>query len=501
MNKFYITTAIPYVNAKPHIGFALEIVQTDCLARYRRLKGDDTYFLTGTDEHGVKLYKTAKEEGIPPQKFADDNAEKFKALKDLLALSNDDFIRTTSDLHKRGAQKLWSKLVEKGDIYKDKYVGNYCVGCESYIANSDLVDGKCPNHDKAPEKLEEKNYFFKLSRYSDQIRKAIETDELLILPKSRKQEMLNIIGEGLPDISFSRPKKILPWGITVPGDDDQVMYVWCDALSNYITALGYADDDEKVSRYWPADVHVIGKDILRFHAGYWIGMLMSAGISIPKAIYVHGFITSEGKKMSKSLGNVVDPVEYVEKYGVDSLRYYLLREIPTCDDGDFSKTRFEAIYDGELANNVGNLFSRVCAMTEKYFDGKVPPATDGKDVVSEVATAHREYHENFEKFDLKAALEAVLRLADFANGYVEENRPWELAKKDTNKLADVMYNLLEMLAHISYMLQPFIPNAAEKMFAQLSLTEQNFPAEDKWGILKEGSEISKGEPLFPRLDS
>jgi methionyl-tRNA synthetase len=499
MSKFYITTAIPYVNAAPHIGFALEIIQTDCLARYHRLKGDDTFFLTGTDEHGVKLYKTAQEQGVSVKEFADENAEKFRELENVLTLSNDDFIRTTDERHKKGAQKLWMKMVENGDIYKDTYTGNYCVGCEAYIPKSDLVDGKCPNHNKEPEQLKEENYFFRLSKYSEKIKKLIETDELQILPASRKHEMLNIIGEGMPDISFSRPKDILPWGITVPNDEDQVMYVWCDALSNYITAIGYADDEEKFGRFWPCDAHVIGKDILRFHAGYWIGMLLSAGIPVPKAIYVHGFITSEGKKMSKSLGNVVDPLEYVENFGVDPLRYYLLREIPTCDDGDFSRDRFESLYSGELANNIGNLISRVCAMTSKYFDEKVPMESSDEELAAKVAKSWKSYHENFAKFDLKAALEGILRLSDVANTYVEDKKPWVLAKEDQEELAKVMYKLLELIRHIGVMLLPFIPETAEKILSRIGTDKEN--ASENWGELKKDSAVQKGEPLFPRLES
>src|SRR3989338_8588618 len=310
MSKFYITTAIAYVNASPHIGHSLEFIQADVMARYHRLRGDDVYFLTGTDEHGVKIYETAKDAGVETKDFVDKNAKKYIALKEILTLSNDDFIRTTEARHKTGAKKIWNKMVEAGDIYKDVYKGNYCVGCEAYVPDKDLDEnGNCPIHKKKPKLLEEENYFFRLSKYSDRIRKAIESDELLVLPASRKNEMLNIIGEeGLKDVSFSRPKEVLPWGIDVPNDDSQVMYVWCDALSNYITAMDYENEGEKW-RYWPCDVHLIGKDILRFHAGIWIGMLMSADIEIPRAVYVHGFITSEGQKMSKSLGNVVDPLE------------------------------------------------------------------------------------------------------------------------------------------------------------------------------------------------
>lgn len=503
MNKFYITTAIPYVNAKPHIGFALEIIQTDFLARYHRLCGDDTYFLTGTDEHGTKLYKIAKEQNVSVQKFADENAEKFRGLKPILNLSNDYFIRTTSGRHKKGAQKLWEKMFENGDIYKSSYQGNYCVGCEAYVADSDLVDGKCPNHNKEPERLSEENYFFRLSKYSAQIKSLIESGKLLIRPEARKHEMLNLIGESLPDVSFSRPKKVLPWGITVPNDEDQVMYVWCDALSNYITAIGYEDDPKTFKKYWPCDVHVIGKDILRFHAGYWIGMLISAGLPVPKSIYVHGFVTAEGQKMSKSIGNVVDPLEYVEKYGVDPLRYYLLREIPTCDDGDFSKDRFIELYGSELANNFGNLLSRVCAMTVKYFDGKVPNETLGDPVSDKVAATWRLYHENVARFDIKAAIEEVLKLSNFANAYVEEKKPWVLAKENPNELATTMYNLLETLRHISLMLYPVMPNTSEKMLAWLGIdiSGVNLNEATKWGMLKKGSSVSKGDSLFPRLTS
>ena len=317
MAKFYLTTAISYVNAPPHIGHALEFIQADALARYHRMTGDDTFYLTGTDEHGVKIFDTAAERGITAQELVDENAEKFKALEGILDLSYDDFIRTSSAMHKSACQKIWMKMFEAGDIYKDTYKGKYCVGCEGYKADKDLDEnGNCPNHNKPPEILEEENYFFRLSKYSDKIKAAIESGELKVLPETRKNEMLNIIGdEGLHDVSFSRPKKLLPWGVDVPNDPDQVMYVWCDALSNYITAIGYEEETEQFKKYWPCDAHIIGKDILRFHAGIWIGMLMSAELPIPKGVYVHGFITSDGRKMGKSLGNVVDPLEYVDKYG------------------------------------------------------------------------------------------------------------------------------------------------------------------------------------------
>ena len=500
MSKFYVTTAIAYVNAPPHIGHALEFIQADVLARYHRLKGDDTYFLTGTDEHGVKIYETAKENGVETQALVDENAEIFVSLKETLGLSNDDFIRTTEDRHKAGAKKLWEKMAEAGDIYKDTYSGLYCVGCEAYVAEKDLDEnGFCPNHKKKPKILEEENYFFKLSKYSDKIREAIESDRLKILPESRKNEMLNLIGDGLSDVSFSRPKKDLPWGIEVPGDDSQVMYVWGDALSNYITALGYGEDGEVFKKYWPADVHLIGKDILRFHAGVWIGMLMSAGVEIPKAVYVHGFITSGGQKMSKSLGNVVDPLEYVEKYGTDALRYFLMREIPTADDGDFSHGRFVEVYNSELANGLGNLVNRVVMMTEMYAEGKVPRHGEGSDVHDDMKEYFDKYDVAIEKFDIKETCDVVMRVVDYGNKYLDDKKPWILAKEGKDdEVMEVLYRSLDILRYVCMLIAPLIPATARKMIAQLGLeVSEDF---SKWSELKEGGSVSKSDALFPRLE-
>ncbi|MDO8656624.1 MAG: methionine--tRNA ligase, partial [Nanoarchaeota archaeon] len=401
-----------YVNAPPHIGHALEFIQADAMARYHRMIGDDTYFLTGTDEHGVKIYQAAEKAGMVVQDFVDKNAQTFMDLKDILWLSYDDFIRTSSARHKEGAKKIWEKMWAAGDIYKGKYEGLYCVGCEAFIPEKDLdAGGNCPIHKKKPEKLVEENYFFKLSKYSDEIRKMIEDGKLVVLPESRKNEMLNIIGEeGLHDVSFTRPKSALPWGVDVPNDENQVMYVWCDALSNYITAIDYAHEGELFKRYWPCDVQLIGKDILRFHAGIWIGMLMSAEIEIPKSIYVHGFVTSEGQKMSKSIGNVVNPFEYLEKYGVDALRYYLLRESPTTDDGDFGHERFVDLYNSELANSLGNLVNRVVTMVGRYLDGKVPEKTKGEGVADFVTGVFEKYKVAFDGFNIKGACEQILAL-------------------------------------------------------------------------------------------
>jgi methionyl-tRNA synthetase len=503
MERFYVTTAIPYANSAPHIGFAMEAVQADSLARYHRMIGDDVYFLTGTDEHGMKIADTSVDLGLTAQEHVDMIAKLNMDLKDQLNLSYDDFIRTTSDRHKAGASKLWMKLLENGDIYKDKYEGFYCSGCEAYVTEKDLVDGNCPTHKRPAHKFSEENYFFRLSKYSKKIEQLIESDELLILPKSRKKEFLNVLKDGLTDISFSRPKESLKWGIDVPNDPDQTMYVWCDALSNYITALDYEHEGVLFEKYWPADVHVIGKDILRFHAGIWIGMLLSAGIELPKSIYVHGFITSGGHKMSKSLQNVISPVDISEKYGRDALRYYLLREIPTVDDGDFTVERFEELYNSDLANNLGNLVNRVFSMTNRYFDAVVPrrSAHDDNFTVKYSAMWER-YHDAINQFNLKKAIEEVIDHIDDANKYIEDQKPWAVAKEDQEKLKDILYNLLEMLRHIGNALSPFIPEAAEKILHGLGqeVFSGNFGDTQIWGTLKEGISLGKVDPLFPRIE-
>jgi len=508
MERFYVTTAIPYANSAPHIGFAMEIVQADVLARYHRMIGDDVYFLTGTDEHGMKIFDTAKELGLSAKEHVDMVAKLNADLKGQLNLTYDDFIRTTSDRHKVGAEKLWMKLVENGDIYKDAYEGFYCSGCEAYITEKELVEGNCPIHKKPVHRFSEENYFFRLSKYSERIKQLIESDELLILPRSRKKEFLNIVKEGLTDISFSRPKEALTWGIEVPNDPSQTMYVWCDALSNYITALDYKHEGVLFEKYWPANVHIIGKDILRFHAGIWIGMLLSAGLEIPKSIYVHGFITSGGSKLSKSLKNVVSPVDISEKYGTDALRYYLLREIPTMDDGDFTIERFEDLYNSDLANNLGNLVNRVFSMTERYFDGVIPGKPENNDIFhKKYAVMWERYHDAISQFNLKKALEEIILHIDDANRYIENEKPWVIAKEDKEKLKDIIYNLLEMLRHIGTALYPFIPSASEKILSAFGLSIEDevangdFADMQLWGSLKQGVKLIKLKQLFPRIDN
>jgi methionyl-tRNA synthetase len=476
--KYYITTAIPYVNAEPHIGFALEIIQTDVLARYHRLIGDDVYFLTGTDENSLKNVQAAEKLKITPQKLCDKNAENFKNLKEILTLSFDDFIRTTEQRHLTGAQKLWSSCKPE-DIYKKKYSGYYCVGCEAFYPKEDLVDGVlCPEHKRKVELVKEENYFFKLSAYQNKLKRLIESGELDIVPKERKNEIISFIDQGLEDFSISRSsKRAKGWGIPVPGDESQIMYVWFDALSNYITALGYTKEDKSFKKYWPADLHVIGKGIIRFHAIYWPAMLLSAGLPLPKQIFVHGYINYKGEKMSKSLGNVIDPMQIVDDYGTDALRYYLLREIPPTTDGDFTLERFIQRYNADLANDLGNLVSRVSNMIDRFFHGTLPAVeVENEYDLEKVNLLISQYRFN-------EALEYIWQIIRRANQYVEEEQPWQLfAVKNMDKLAKVLTKLLLSIKDIALALEPFLPETSQEI-------QEHF----------DQPSIRKMEPLFPRI--
>ena len=476
-NKFYITTAIPYVNSKPHIGFALELIQTDVIARYHRIIGEDTFFLTGSDENSLKNVQAAEKEGISTQELCDKYSKNFQDLDKVLDISFDDFVRTSGKEHFKGAQKLW-KACRKDDIYKKKYKGFYCVGCESFYTEKDLVDGKCPEHQTKPDIIEEENYFFKLSAYQKKLENLIEKDEIKIIPENRKNEVLSFIRQGLEDFSISRSKeRAKDWGVPVPGDKNQVMYVWFDALSNYITALDYANDGELFKKFWPANAHVIGKGILRFHAVYWPAMLLSAGLLLPKSIFVHGYITVEGQKISKSLGNVIDPVSLVDEFGVDALRYFLLREIPPSGDGDFSRERFIKRYNADLANDLGNLVSRVANMIEKFFEGELP------EVEVENEYDLEKINKFIEDYKFNEALGYIWKLVASANQYVEEEKPWELAAiKNMDKLAKVLTKLKITVLDISLALEPFLPSTSTAIKKHFSKKE-----------------ITKIDPLFPRI--
>jgi methionyl-tRNA synthetase len=471
-NKFYVTTAIMYVNAKPHLGYALEVIQADVLARYYRNLGRNVFYLTGTDEHGTKIQKTATEAGISPKELADKNTKLTQELAQDLNTTFDGFIKTSDqENHWLAVEKIWKKITESGDLEKRKYKALYCSGCEAFVQPSELVEGKCPNHNKEPEVVEEENWFFKLSKYQNELKKRIESDKIQIVPKSRKNEILAFIDRGLEDVSFSRDKEKLSWGIPVPDDKGQTMYVWCDALTNYISAIGYATETDTFKKYWPADVHIIGKDILRFHALYWPAMLISAGVETPKKIMVHGFINSGGKKMSKSIGNVIDPKEIIDKYGVDALRYYLLRAIPTLEDGDFTVEHFEEVYMADLANGIGNLTQRTLSMIEKYH--VQPKKLDTKVPVKQI-------HEYIEKFNFDKALDKIWLQIRYCDTYIERNKPWELAKEGKDKkLEEVLSTVYHYLKNIQEQIYPFLPETSEKMKKQL--------------------ETLKPEPLFPRL--
>jgi len=457
---FYLTTPIFYPNAKLHMGHAYTTTLSDCIVRFHReLLGEQTYFLTGSDENTQKMVDAAKKAGKEPLDFLAEIVGKFAGLFRELNISYDQFIRTTdTKQHWPGAQYLWTKLVEAGDIYKKSYEGLYCVGHEAFITEKDLVDGKCPDHGIEPQFLKEENYFFKLSRYTEEIKRRIETDELQIVPVSRKAEILSLLNEGLQDVSFSRPRRA-EWpvglGIPVPGDDSQVMYVWCDALVNYITALGYGNTDTKLyETFWPANVHIIGKDILRFHAAIWPGMLLSAGVPLPKSILAHGFITSGGKKMSKSLGNVIDPEELLAEYGTDAVRYFLLRHVSPSEDGDITREAFKDAYNSGLANGLGNLSSRIMQLAQTHLEKGTEPKLDALPVA---------YTEAFESFDVKRAADIVWDEIQYLDRKITETAPFKLVKTDLETGKAAIFQLTQDLYSVAHLLTPFLPETAQKI--------------------------------------
>ncbi len=459
MSKFYITTSIPYVNGPPHLGHAMEFVQADVLARYWRQHASEVLFSTGTDEHGLKNLEKAQELQMEPQAFVDQGSQAFLNICKNLNISYDRFIRTTQPAHKAAVQSMWQQMAAKGDIYKGRYKGYYDRGEEEFVTETEAKKNKgvSPHNGRPYEVVEEENYFFKLSRYSATIKLAIETDQLKIAPSSRKKEILSLLTrEGLQDISFSRPKEKLPWGVEVPGDPTQVMYVWPDALGNYITVLGYPNGPD-FKKYWPADLHIIGKNIVRFHAAIWPGMLMSLGLPLPKAIYAHGFITVDGKKMGKSLGNAISPTDIIQKYGTDAFRYFFLRHIPSYGDGDFTWERLEAAYNSELADQLGNAVSRTAAMIAKYQNGVIGQTPEAEHDVALYAEA-MEYC----RFD--KALENVWEQVKGLNQYIDESKPWEVAKAgDEEHLRELLANAASNLLEIATLLLPFMPETALKI--------------------------------------
>jgi len=473
--KFYITTPIYYVNDKPHIGHAYTTILVDVLARYHRFLGEEVFFLTGTDEHGAKVVMAAEKAGKNPKEFVSEISIKFRKLIKVLNIFNSNFIRTTDKKrHWPTVKKIWLKLKEKGDIYKKQYKGLYCVGCEAFITKKDLKDGKCISHQKEPEIIEEENYFFKLSKYAKKLERIIQKNEIKIIPQVRKNEVLNFIKQGLEDISFSRPRKDLKWAIPVPDDSSASIYVWTDALSNYISALGYAKNSDKFKKFWPADVHCVGKDILKFHSIIWPGMLLSLGLPLPKTIFAHGHITINGQKMSKSLGNVIDPFELVEKYGTDAVRYFLLREISPFEDGDFTHQKFEQRYNADLANGLGNLVARVITMAEKVKiqNSKFKITIQNSKLKKEIETTWRKYKKALNEFKFNEALITTWELISFCDRYIEKEKPWELLtnnKQQTtnNKQQEVISNLLYAISDIAEMLKPFLPETSERIFNQL----------------------------------
>lgn len=492
--NYYITTTLPYVNAKPHIGFALEIIQADALARYHRLLGKDVVFNTGTDEHGVKIYRKAEEEGKDVQKYCDEYASKFDNLKKLLNLSYDSFVRTTDKHHESAAQEFWKLCKKNGDIYKKNYQTKYCSGCELEKTDSELVDGKCPDHPNLEiELIDEENYFFKFSNYQDKLLKLYKDNPDFVIPPHRQNEITKFVERGLQDFSISRLKEKMPWGVPVPEDEEHVMYVWFDALVNYISTLDWPDEGGKYKEFWPG-VQVAGKDNLRQQTAMWQAMLMSAGLPNSKQVFIHGFITSGGQKMSKSLGNVVDPVEVVEKYGTDAVRYFLLGAVPSHEDGDFTIERFEEFYTAHLVNGVGNLTSRILTMLEKYSDNKIPKQFDGnfKNLFDSFWPL---YQEDFNKYKFDSPIEKINNLAYRLDKDISETKPWEKAKNGED-ISDLLYQLAEGLRHIAVALLPIIPETAEKILEQLNTKDTSHD----WGKLAESGIIKKGEILFPRLE-
>ncbi len=523
-DRFYITTTIPYVNGRPHIGHAEEFVQTDAFGRYHRARGDDTYVLTGTDENSLTNVLAAEREGLSPRDLVDRNSLWFKELADDLGFHYDQFIRTSVDpRHTAASQKIWRAVDASGDIYKQRYSGLYCVRCEQYYGEDELIDGRCPEHGIPPELVEEENYFFRLSRYGDTLHDLISSDQLRIIPEFRKNEVLSFISNGLQDFSVSRSHgRARGWGIPVPDDSSQVMYVWFDALTNYISAIDYADEGELYHRFWldnPRRVHALGKGVIRFHAIYWPAMLLSAGIPLPETEFVHGYVNIAGAKMSKSLGNTIDPASLVREYGRDAVRYFMLRGISATRDADFIDVdgfhdQLRARYNADLANDLGNLVNRTVNMIGRFSGGVVPsedrPGKSTGGVQSLALSIPARVEAALDVYNPQAALDAIWELVTRANKFVEESAPWVLSKAARNgdenaasALRESLYALAETVRCIAALLEPFLPDTARGISEQLGLDPSTFgPWRERvvWGGLLPGTRVAEPQPLFPRLD-
>lgn len=511
MDRLYITTAIDYVNGAPHIGHAYEKILTDVIARHFSQRCDDVYFLTGVDEHGIKIQKTAAEKGITPQQMCDENTAKFKEAWEALNIGYSQFIRTTDEEHTKIVQKIFKKLVEKGDIYKHSYTGLYCSGCEGFLNEKDLTeDGLCPVHMKKPEEISEENYFFRLTKYKDAIIKHIKENPDFIVPAFRAAEVLNQL-ENIEDISVSRAKANVTWGIDVLDNNDnispQVIYVWIDALSNYITALGYDPDNpsEKFKKYWPA-LHVIGKDILKFHSIYWPAILMALDLELPKQLFVHGFININQAKMSKTMGNVISPIDILKTWKLDipdAFRYYMATAAPWGKDGNYSDEDFKEKVNADLANNMGNLLNRTLSMLIKYFDGEVKEEFKGECSINALETAEK-VKEHFNNYEIQEAGNEIISLVDITNKYVADNAPWALAKEEKwVECGQILVNVLEVMCVVSALIYPFCPNIAKEMAKQLQF-DLNIKLDNlTLNNIKTGKLIEKDEikPVFLRLDS
>ncbi len=507
MDKFYITTAITYTSRKPHIGNTYEIVLTDAIARFMRMMGNDVFFLTGTDEHGLKIEEIARESGVTCKEYVDGVAGEIRRIWDLMNASYDKFIRTTDDYHVKQVQNIFKKLYDQGDIYKGEYEGMYCVPCETFFTPSQLVDGKCPDCGREVKPTKEEAYFFKMSKYQDRLMAHIEAHPEFIVPDSRRKEMVNnFLKPGLQDLCVSR--STFKWGVPVDFDDGHVVYVWIDALSNYITALGYDTEgsSEQYKHYWPANVHVIGKDILRFHTIYWPILLMALGEPLPKQVFGHPWLLNGESKMSKSLGNVIYADDLVRHFGVDAVRYYLLREMPYAQDGTITYETIIARYNSDLANTLGNLVNRTVAMSNKYFDGVVEDAGAADTLDSELKALCTETKDTviakMREYRTADALEAVLALARRCNKYIDETMPWALAKDEQThpRLKTVLYNLTEAIRFIGVLAAPFMPQTSESILRQIQAEQTDFASLDAFGKTASGKKVGEAAPLFARID-